>query len=279
MFRYGVSAALETLPMSQPVTLRGEIDTLCRTVKEMGYDALELHLREPGRYDAHEIRRVADSYGLPICATANGMEYTVGGLCLIDEDSARREAAIARLIEHAEFASVLGAKLVVGIMRGNIPGNADRARLVARFEDALGRVCDHAQSIGVPVVLESINRYINNYLCSVPETIDFIVQFHHPNLSLHLDTHSMAVEERDLPASIRYCAGKPVGYVHYSDNNRRYPGGGALDFKAMTHALMDIGYEGYITVECLPDPTPEEAARRGLRYMKAAEAMARIERM
>ena len=279
MFRYGVSAALEELPSSQPVTLRGDIDTLCRTVKEMGYDALELHVRDPKRYDAKEIRRVADSYGLPICAIANGMEYTVGGLCLIDEEEEKREAALSRMLEHADFASVLGAKLVVGIMRGNIPKGGDEKALTERFAAALRRICDYAAERQVPVVLESINRYINNYLCSVPETIDFIVAQGHPNLGLHLDTHSMAVEEKNLAESIRYCKGKPVGYVHYSDNNRWYPGGGALDFKSFTHALIDIGYDDTITVECLPYPTPEEAAIRGLRYMKVVEEAARIERM
>ncbi|MCL2381021.1 MAG: sugar phosphate isomerase/epimerase [Treponema sp.] len=278
MFRYGVSAALEELPESQPVTLRGPIEEICPLAKKAGYDAVELHLREPKRYDAERIRLVAGQHGLSICAVATGMEYTVGGLSLIDDDPEKREQAIARLFEHVDFASVTDALVIVGMMRGSIPKGRPASGYIDRFAGALGRVCDYAAQKQVPVVLESVMRYIINYLNSVPETMDFITSLGHKNLSLHLDTHSMAVEEKNLKDSILYCRDKPLGYVHYSDNNRLYPGGGALDFKELTHALADIGYTGYITVECLPYPGPEESARRGFSYLKSIVNAVAIER-
>ena len=278
MFRYGISAAFEELPESQPVTLRGSIEEICRIAKETGYDALELHVRDPGRYDAGKIRSVAKQHGLSICAAANGMEYTIGGLSLIDDDPGKQEQAIARVFEHVDFAAGLGARLIAGIMRGNIPRGKPASVYVDRFAKALNRICDYAAEKQVPVVLESILRYINNYLNSVPQTMDFITALGHKNLSLHIDTHSMALEEKNLKESILYCKNKPLGYVHYSDNNRMYPGGGAVDFKELTHALMDIGYEDYITIECLPYPSPEESARRGLSYLKSIVNAATIER-
>ncbi|MDR0450721.1 MAG: sugar phosphate isomerase/epimerase [Treponema sp.] len=278
MFQYGVTAALEELPLSQPVTLRGSIEDLCNTAGEIGYDALELHIREPGRYDGGKIRKAADAAKLRIAAVANGMELTVGGLSLIDEDPERREAAIARVLEHADFAAELGAILIVGIMRGSIPRNAGRKACLARFTQSLERICEYAERKQVEVVLESILRYICNYLCGVAETMDFIRGLGCKNLSLHIDTHSMAVEEQNLVRSILYCRDKPLGYVHYSDNNRMYPGAGALDFRALTRALADIGYDKYITVECLPCPTPEESARRAFSYMKSIENIVLAER-
>jgi len=278
MFQYGISAALEELPETQPVTLRGSIEELCRFARETGYDALELHIREPKRYDAQKIRAVVEQYGLSICATANGMEYTVGGLSLIDEDPEKQEQAIFRVFEHVDFAAALGAQLIVGIMRGNVPKGKAVSAYIERFSGALKRICDYAAEKQVPVVMESILRYVNNYLNSVPQTMDFITAFAHKNLALHIDTHSMAVEEKNLKESILYCRNKPLGYVHYSDNNRLYPGGGALDFKGLTHTLMDIGYKGYITIECLPFPNPEESGRRALSYLKNIVSLAEIER-
>ena len=278
MFLYGVSAALEELPESQPVTLRGPIEAICKTAKEIGYDALELHVRDPKRYDAEEIRTVAGQYGLSICATANGMEYTLGGLSLIDDDSDKREQAITRIFEHIDFVAKLGAMLIVGIMRGNVPRGKPVSAYRDRFAEALVRICDYAGQRKVPVVLESILRYINNYLNSVPETMDFITALGHRNLSLHLDTHSMALEEKNMRDSILYCRNKPLGYVHFSENNRYYPGAGALDFRELIRALMDIGYTGYITLECLPWPHAAESARRGLSYLKSVESAVYIER-
>ena len=278
MFRYGISAALEELPESQPVTLRGPIEELCRFAKETGYDALELHIREPKRYDTGKIRAAAERYGLSICAAANGMEYTTGGLSLIDDDPEGRERAIARVFEHIDFVADLDALLIVGIMRGNIPRGRPPSVYIARFAEVMKRICEYAAQKQVFVVLESIMRYINNYLNSVPQTMDFITSLGCKNLSLHLDTHSMVIEEKNSRESILYCRNKPLGYVHYSDNNRLYPGGGAVNFRELTHALMDIGYSGYISIECLPYPGAEESARLGLSYVKSMVNAVCIER-
>ena len=271
MFKYGITCALEELPQTQPVALRGSIDEVCKLAKNIGYDAVELHIREPKRYNVEEIRRTVNDHGLTVCALANGMEYTIGGLSLIDDNKDRREAALERMLEHADFAAVLNAKLIVGIMRGNIPRGADAGTCQKTFLESLGKICDYAEKRGIDIVLESILRYINNYLCGVRETMDFVCSQNRKRLSLHIDTHSMAVEERNLKESILYCRDKPLGYVHYSDNNRYYPGGGALDFREITRGLIEIGYRGFITVECLPWPGAEESARRALANMKSFE--------
>jgi sugar phosphate isomerase/epimerase len=279
MFKYGISAAMEELPESQPVTLRGSIEELCRLAVEIGYDALELHVREPKRYDAEKIRSTAERHRLSICAVTNGMEYTVGGLSLIDDDPDRQEMAIARVFEHIDFVSELGAMLIVGIMRGNVPRGKPAAVYLDRFAKALGRICEYAEKKQVFVVLESILRYINNYLNNVPETMDFITSLGYKNLALHIDTHSMVIEEKNMKESILYCKDKPLGYVHFSDNNRLYPGGGALDFKELTQALVDIRYSGYISIECLPYPSAEESARLGLSLLKRIERTFELERL
>ena len=276
-FKYGITCALEELPLTQPVALRGSIDDVCAIAKDFGYEGIELHIRDPGRYSAEQIRKTVDDYGLGVCAVANGMEYTAGGLSLIDDNEGKRDDALKRIMEHADFASVLNARLIVGIMRGNIPRGADAGKYLGYFSEALGKICDYAGKKHIEVVLESILRYINNYLCGVRETMDFITSLGRKELSLHIDTHSMAIEERNLKESILYCRGKALGYVHYSDNNRYYPGGGALDFIEITRTLFEIGYKGFITMECLPWPSAEECARRALVYMKSIERIVDIE--
>ena len=274
---YGIACALEELPVTQPVVLRGSIESVCQTAKKTGYSAIELHVRDPKRYNTDEINKITTDFGLSVCAVANGMEYTVNGLSLIDENKNRREAAVARIFEHVNFAAALNAKLIVGIMRGNVPRGGSAGHCLETFAEVLVRICEYAAKMKTEVVLESILRYINNYLCSVKETMDFITSINKPNLSLHIDTHSMAIEERSMRESILYCMGKPLGYVHYSDNNRCYPGGGALDFREITNTLMRIGYRGFITAECLPFPNPEECAKRAFDYMKSVEKIIGIE--
>lgn len=77
----------------------------------------------------------------------------------------------------------------------------------------------------------------------------------------------MQIDECDPAAAVRRCAGK-LGYVHLADNSRRYPGSGQIDFSKILAALQEIGYNGYLSVECFPYPSSQEAAGAALRYLK-----------
>ena len=57
-------------------------------------------------------------------------------------------------------------------------------------------------------------------------------------------------------------AAKWIGHVHFADSNRRPAGSGHTDFGPVVAALKDIGYEGYVSAECLPYPDPDMAARQ-----------------
>ncbi|MCG1012835.1 sugar phosphate isomerase/epimerase [Tepidanaerobacter sp. GT38] len=58
-----------------------------------------------------------------------------------------------------------------------------------------------------------------------------------------------------------------LGHVHFADSNRWYPGAGHLDFEAIISVLKEINYSGVIAFECLPLPTQEEAAVKGLEHV------------
>jgi len=278
--RYGLVCSLEPVPMDRPVAFQGPLETYASLVRDIGYDAIELHLRNPRQVDGQAIRETANRCGLTICALSTGLEYGLNGLSLISDDATVRQAAIERLREHIDLAAGLSDKqpclVVIGTMRSNIPDQTRRAEYEAYHTSALLDLADYARQMDVQLVIESITRYISNYLNTVPETARFLRGLGQPNLKLHIDTHSMNIEDADLPAAVLAGASE-LGYVHFSDSNRRYPGGGNIDFKPIVKKLVDIGYDGIITSECLPIPDAETAARQGLEYMKAQETCVRVE--
>ena len=77
MFKYGIACGLEELPISQPVSLRGSIEKVCEIAKKIGYETIELHVKNPKQYDVNLIEKAVTKSGLSVCAVANGMEYTV----------------------------------------------------------------------------------------------------------------------------------------------------------------------------------------------------------
>lgn len=48
-----------------------------------------------------------------------------------------------------------------------------------------------------------------------------------------------------------------------------YPGAGSFAFEPFVRKIREIGYDGVLSVECLPLPTPEEAARRAAMFFHA----------
>lgn len=277
MFRYGISCALEPQSQKQPVILRGKIEMLAKEVREIGYDAIELFIRNPKQYNGETLLRAAENEGLQYAAIATGMEYNLNGLSLISDDEAIRKQAVDRLKEHIELGAQLKCPVIAGIMRGNIPDFEQYKRYEARLTQALSILSDYAAQMQVELVVESILRYINNYLNSAPETAAYLRALNRKNIKLHIDTHSMLLEDKNLAESI-HLTKDILGYVHFSDSNRCYPGAGNIDFKSVMRALMEIGYQGYITVECLPYPTQILCAQRGLAYMKAMETILSIEK-
>lgn len=276
MFKYGIVCGLEPMSDGKPVILRGDISSCADTAAKIGYDALELHIRNPKNYDGKHLKKVADDRGLSYCGIATGMEYIDNGLSLISDDKNIRRAAIDRLKEHVDLGTTLDCPVIVGIMRSNIPNMQEKDRYIGYFSEALVELSEYAAKQGASLVVESIMRYINNYLNSVPETVDYLDGLSLPNVKVHIDTHSMVVEDQNLSDSILYCKDK-MGYVHFTDSNRRYPGGGNINFKACMKALLEIHYQGYIGFECVPYPDQIKCAQFCYDYIKALETCIAIE--
>jgi sugar phosphate isomerase/epimerase len=53
-----------------------------------------------------------------------------------------------------------------------------------------------------------------------------------------------------------------------ADSNRRHPGAGHLDFRAILDVLFAIGYDGFVSGEFLPFPDAETAAQRGIAHLR-----------
>jgi sugar phosphate isomerase/epimerase len=59
----------------------------------------------------------------------------------------------------------------------------------------------------------------------------------------------MNIEEDDFTESIRRADGY-LAHVHLADSNRAHPGAGHTDFAPILGALGEIGFDGYLAMEC-----------------------------
>ena len=278
MYRYGIQCALTQWPERVPSVFRGTLEEVCAATKKAGYDGVELYFGNPEAYDAKEFVRVADRYGLAYTGICTGPEKLLYNLCLTDDDPAVRQKAVDRLKRHLDFAAVLGCPVVVGTMRGNIPERAALDVYLDRLSEALGQLNSYAEATGGTVLVENILQYISNYLNSAEEVGAYLRRLDLPRVKLHIDTHSMHMEDAKPYDAVRKY-GDILGYVHFSDSNRGYPGSGVIDFAAYYHALLDANYTGWIVSECQPFPTAMDCAVLGLENMKNWEQQVRAERL
>jgi len=249
MLRYGVICALEELAADYPVTLRGGLPVVLDEAARCGFEAVELHIRNPLQYESEEFLAAAKTRGLAYAGISTGLEYMLGGLSLISDDANVRKAAVRRLKEHVSFADAIGAPSVcVGSMRSNIPDPERSGLCKGWLAEGLAEAADFAAPKGIIICIEAINHTWANYLCSVPETLEYIRGVGHPSLKIHIDTYQMSFEDPDLREAIISCEGM-LGHVHFSDDNRGVPGAGSIDFSAAAKALRDISYDGFVVIE------------------------------
>lgn len=278
MLKYGITCSLSDYPVSTaaPITLRGTIEECCKQAKEIGYEGIEIQLADPNTYDWDHIKKVCDEYGLKIICFATGRELGEHGLCLLDDDPAARRAAIDKLKEHIDCAAKVGCEVIVGSMRKHIPDQTQREKYWNYHRDAVLELADYAKEKGVRIWIENITAHISNFLNTMRQVEDFVVDLNKDNVGVHLDTYSMLMEDNDINAAVHYCAPK-LEYVHFSDSARLYPGGGNVDFRAHIRALKEVDYQGFVSVECVPLPTAYDCAKNAFEYMKAMEKVVDIE--
>jgi len=271
-FRYGVLCILENLPKNYAVTFRGDIDDIAGRAAAVGAEALELHIRDPKQYSGEALLDTARRNGLSYAAVTTGLEYIKNGLSLINDKSEIRKKAVKRLKEHIDFAESIECPwVVIGIMRGNIPDFEKYDEYEGRLTEAVFELSDYVKDKPVGILIEGINRYVTNYLCSVTETLAYINKIGRPNVKVHIDTHQMNIEDIDHAEAIRAC-GEKLGYVHLSDNNRACPGGGNMDFMPIMKALYEVSFSGCVTVEGVQREPGDRELKSSIDMLRRMEA-------
>jgi sugar phosphate isomerase/epimerase len=244
-----------------------------RLLARLGFEGVELAVRDPARVDVDRLARLAADLGVAVPAIGTGQAYLDEGLSLTAPDPATRERAVARLLAHLEAARRLRALLIVGLIRGPVPPDLGREAAGERLLEGLGRLARAARDAGVRIVLEPINRYESNWLNTVHEVIDLIGRLGADNVGVLPDAFHMNIEEASIPAALRR-AGPRLWHVHVADSNRRAPGAGHLPWAEIVSALREVGYTGFVSAEILQHPTLEDAARQTIETMRPLIARA-----
>jgi sugar phosphate isomerase/epimerase len=263
-----LSVVLSTHPAQfAAATFKGDFAANVAQIAALGYDGVELAIRDPRLVHADDLLRVLDANRLAVPAIGTGQAWGEEGLSFTDPDPAVRAAAIGRLKSHVPLAARLSAVVIVGLLRGTVKPGVSQPQAMAWLVAALQECCAVASAAGVRVALEPINRYETTLVNTIGQGLELLAAVGAANLGLLADTFHMNIEEPSIAGSIQAAGGR-ISHFHVADSNRWHPGAGHLDFSAILQALFATGYNGFVGGEFLPLPDAETAARRGIAHLR-----------
>ena len=269
-FRYSVVLSTQVSSFDA-VAFTGDFEANVADIAQMGYDGVELAIRDPRLVNADAIQRVVGAHGLGVPAIGTGQAWVEERLSFTDPDPDIRHRAVERVKSHLPLAKELGAVVIIGLLRGIVRPGVSQEQAESWLVGALRECAEEASRLGVRFALEPINRYETTLVNNVAQGLELVDKVGSESFGLLLDTFHMNIEEPSIEDSIR-AAGDRIFHFHVADSNRWYPGAGHLDFGAILRALADTGYQGYVSGEFLPLPDARTAAMKGIEHLKSVEA-------
>lgn len=249
-----------------PLLFSGNLGLGLQKAGELGYDGVELSLRDSKEIDLWWLQAQLNRFNLRVYGIATGQTYYNDGCGLFSSERRKRKQAIQRMKGHIDLAAKLEAMVIIGGIRGRLEDDSDHARQLIAGKEAIYEVGLYGREKGVTLLLEPINHFETNVINTLAQGVELIEELALSNLKLLADTYHMNLEEVSCEKALKDSS-KYLAYIHFADSNRLAPGWGHTDFQSIFRTLMEIGFGGPIGIEVLPQPDDLMAARQGIEFL------------
>ncbi len=254
-------------------------------VKELGLDAIEVPLMEPEKVDPVAVRERAEACGLQVMSSL----ALPAGADPAHEDPEQRRHGLKMLVRCVDLTADMGGTFLCGVVYAAIGRLIDRRPEeddYVRAAEVLKEAARHAQTRGVTIGIEAINRYETFLVNTASQALELCALVDEPNVGVHLDAYHMNIEESDFYAATLSAVPHLV-HFHLSESHRGIPGRGTVDWDGIMRALADGGYSGYVGLESFVGiseamraatciwrslaPDSDTLVREGLAFLKGRE--------
>jgi sugar phosphate isomerase/epimerase len=254
-----------------------EWERQCEFAASLGYTGLEVapftlgeRISDVSADQRSELRRVAEANGMQII----GLHWLLAkteGLHLTTSDAAVRRATSDYFIELGNACADLGGSLMVlgSPFQRNLEDGMSTEQALDNAADVLKRALPVFADRGVEICMEPLTKKETNFINTCAEATQLIELVGEPNLTLHQDVKAMlGAEEKSIPELIHEYRGR-VGHFHVNDTNLLGPGMGETEYRPILKALLDAGYDGWVSVEVFDySPGAEHIAKQSIDYMR-----------
>lgn len=264
--KIAVAVASENALPSAFVVFRG-LENGIRKASQMGYDGIELALLDKKQIDVSKIKELIERYNMEMPVVSTGQIFAGLKLWFTSPDAEVRRKAVEVFKDMVDVATQFGAMVNIGRIRGFIAEGETIEIAEERFKEVVNQISNYASKLNVKLILEPVNRYEINFINNLDEGVDLIKKLKIKGLGLMPDVFHMNIEDRSIEGNLKKYIDY-IDYIHFADSNRLAPGWGHLDFGSIVKALNGVNYNGWVSVEILPKPDPDSAAKKSIEYLR-----------
>ncbi|RPF47816.1 protein FrlC [Hydrogenoanaerobacterium saccharovorans] len=225
--------------------------------KRFGYDYIELWGARPHAFapdlksgDINEVKRLIEKYEMPVRGYTpehNAYPYNF----MIGSES-QREDAVNYLKLNLDMAKKMGADFML-VSPANSGYLATYDEIWSRMTRTLRELTDHAEKVGVKLVVEALTPYESNTFKSANDFVELFKRINSPYIVGMCDLVPPFVQHESIMAYFDKL-GEKMYHLHIIDGEQGtdshiMPGEGALPLQELICELKEIDYRGTATIE------------------------------
>ena len=234
------------------------------TLQELGFSGVELNMAHPDKIDLADVIRFLEEFDLKLTMFASGLTAKTYGLSLSSTDPEVRQSAVKKCQEIIDFVEGTDAGIILGFFKGGPAQDVQQAR--EWFVTSIQQLSPDAEKKQVRLIVEATNRYESAVANSLDDTVDLIKDLQNPFIRILPDTFHMNIEEaNEFDALEKYA--RYYDSFHISDNNRFFPGFGAIKFEKCIEFLTTLNYRGGLAIEGNIKTSFIEDVKASLQYL------------
>jgi len=261
--RYDMKKSINfwAVPYPDKMTLRQALE-LC---KDAGFEGVELNFDEKGEIspeasdrDLHAIGQMVRAIGLQISGLCSFLFWPYS---LTHEDPKKRQRGLELAFQMIRACKALGTENLL-VVPGSVyaPWVPDAPPVPfdvceRRAKEAIRQLLPEAEKAGVYLNIENI--FVNGFLHSPQEMIQFVDSFQSDRVRVHFDTGN--IMQYHFPEHWIRLLGRRIQNVHLKEASKKVNEfnlntfrpllDGSTNWPAVLEALDQIGYRGYLTFE------------------------------
>jgi D-psicose/D-tagatose/L-ribulose 3-epimerase len=251
-------------------------------LKAAGFDGIEIGILDPVNFASTSTRRELEKLGLE-CTSCCVVPKEAS---LLSEDKEKRIRAQQHIADCLKATAETGGKLMCGPLYspvGYFTGVRRTYDEWKRVVEGWQELAPLAESLGVEVALEPLNRFETYFLNTSEDAARLCDEIDHRSIGMLLDTFHANIEEKSIGRALK-SAGSHLKHLHSCENDRGTPGSGNVNWPEFFAMVKEIRYDAWLVIESFGfslgglsaaasiwrdlAPTPEAIPFEGVRFLK-----------